>query len=194
MSLLLCSDVNALSLALHDQPAPITWLAAGAASAIPPVAVSAADVIAWQGQPFAAPDGTLVIALDAAALDAPHHTALRATVRQRLAASQPVLLAVPALALLAPRPGAVDAPLIPATYVMLAPLPDNLGSAFLHDHGARRLLVLSGSVVAEYDAARSILAVRGPGSVFAATLATTAQLATVPLSVHVLAGGTHLPW
>jgi len=194
MSLLLCSDVDALSLALYDLAAPATWLAAGTTPTVLPEAARAADVIAWQGEPIPVLDGALVVALDAAALDAAHRTAVCAALRQHLAASRPVVLAPAALGLVAPLPNTGDAALIPATLVLLAPLPDNLGPALLHEHGVRRLLVLSGSVVAEYDAARSILAVRGPGSVFAATLSTAAQLATVPLSVHVLAGGTSIPW
>ena len=194
MSLLLCSDLNVLSLALADQPAPLTWLAAGAAPVTLPEAAGTANVIAWQGHPLPTLEGTLVVALEAAALDAAQRTALRVPLRQHLAASRPVVLAPGALGVVAPEAGVAEAALIPATLVLLAPLPETLGPALLHEHGVRRLLVLSGSVVAEYAAARSLLSVRGPGSVFAATLSTTAQLATVPLSVHVLAGGTTLPW
>ena len=84
--------------------------------------------------------------------------------------------------------------LVPSTHVAPAPLPDNLGPALLHELGVRRLLVLCGTVTACLDAPASTLSVQGPGSVFAATLPSMAQLATIPLSVHVLGGGMRLPW
>ena len=186
MSLYLCSDGDALRLLLRDRAEPLTWLTAEPGASHVPDLGRPLQIVAWNGQALPGADGTLIIALDAAALPDESRRALHDAVQQRLVAAAPVVIAVEALAL--------AGGLVPSTHVAPAPLPDDLGPVLLHELGVRRLLVLCGTVTACLDAPASTLSVQGPGSVFAATLPSMAQLATIPLSVHVLGGGMRLPW
>lgn len=186
MSLYLCSDGDALRLLLRDHAGPLTWLTAEPGAGHAPDLGRPLEIAAWNGQALAGADGALVVAFDPAALPEQSRRALHDAVQQRLAAAAPVIIGAEALAL--------AGGLVPSTHVAPAPLPRNLGPALLHQLGVRRLLVLCGTVIACFDALASTLSIQGPGSVFAATLPSTAQLATIPLSVHVLGGGMRLPW
>ncbi len=186
MSLYLCSDGDALRLLLRDHAWPLTWLTGESGAGDVPDLGRPLETAAWNGQALAGEDSALVIALDPAALPDESRRALHDAVQQRLAAAVPVIIAAEALAL--------AGGLVSSTHVTRAPLPHNLGPALLHQLGVRRLLVLCGVVIACFDAPTATLSVQGPGSVFAATLPSTAQLATIPLSVHDLGSGMRLPW
>lgn len=186
MSLYLCSDGDALRLLLRDHAGPLTWLTAEPGAGNVSDLGCSLEIVAWNGQSLAGAERTLVIAFDPAALPDEGRGALHDAVQQRLAGAAPVIIAAEALVL--------AGGLVPSTHVAPAPLPHNLGPALLHQLGVRRLLVLCGTVIACFDALASTLSVQGPGSVFAATLPSSAQLATIPLSVHVLGGGMRLPW
>lgn len=186
MSLYLCSDGDALRLLLRDHAWQLTWLTGESGAGVAPDLGRSLEIVAWNGQALDGADGALVIALDPAALPDQSRRALHDAVQQRLAAAVPVIIAAEALAL--------AGGIVPFTHVARAPLPHNLGPALLHQLGVRRLLVLCGTVTACFDAPTATLSVQGSGSVFAATLPSTAQLATIPLSVHVLGGGMRLPW
>ncbi len=194
MSLFLCSDGDALRLFLRNRAEPHTWLSVDAGSGAVSEIDRPVEVCTWDGQDLAAVAGMLVVALDPSQLSAGSRRALLAALHRRLDAGAPVVLAAAALALAAAQPEEPGALLITSTHVAPAPLPDNLGPALLHQYGVRRLLVLCGVVTACYVASSSLLEVEGPGCIFAATLPSTAQLATIPLNVHVLGGGMRLPW
>ena len=194
MSLFLCSNGEALRLLLRDRTEPLTWLTAEPVAGHAPDLGRPAGVCTWDGQDLAGLTGILIVALDPSTISDASRRAVCAALQRRLADGAPVVITAEALALAAAQANEPGALLIPSTHVAPAPLPDNLGPVLLHQYGVRRLLVLCGTVTACYDAFSSVLDVQGPGCIFAATLSSTAQLATIPLSVHVLGGGMHLPW